>query len=35
MAHGYLDRIGDVGGAERTLDRFAAFLRTSNGSSAR
>jgi len=27
MAHGYLDRIGDVDGAERTLDRFAAFLR--------
>jgi len=31
MAHGYLDRIGDVDGAERTLDRFATFLRPGAG----
>ena len=35
MAHGYLDRIGDVDGAERTLHRFAAFLQRSSTSAAR
>jgi acetyl esterase/lipase len=28
MAHGYLNHVGDVAGAERTIDRFVTHLRT-------